>query len=66
MPVITSGSNPADYTMRMRLRDNKLSKGWGQIATPLRLETEGGANCANLKAVSGVMALRSLTISLIL
>jgi hypothetical protein len=31
-------------------RDKELAKGWGQIATPLRIETEGGIqrlNCAN-------------------
>jgi len=31
-------------------RDKELAKGWGQIATPLRIETKGGiqrANCAN-------------------
>jgi len=34
----------------MRLRDNELSQGWGQIVTPLRVETEDGVqqvNCAN-------------------
>jgi hypothetical protein len=38
----------------MRRRDNELAKGWGQIATPLRIETEGGVqrlNCANTEGL---------------
>jgi hypothetical protein len=38
----------------MRRRDTELAKGWGQIATPLLVETEGGPqkiNCANTEGV---------------
>jgi hypothetical protein len=38
----------------MRLRDKVLSEGWGQIVTPLRVETEGGiqrVNCANTEGL---------------
>jgi len=30
------------YIKDMRRRDPELSKGWGQIATPLSIETRGG------------------------
>ncbi len=38
----------------MRRRDNELSKGWVQIATPLSVQTEGGPqrmNCANTEGI---------------
>ena len=38
----------------MRRRDSELTKGWGQIATPLRIDTAGGAqriNCANTEGL---------------
>jgi len=38
----------------MRRRDPELEKGWGQIATPLPIETTGGIqklNCANTEGI---------------
>ncbi len=38
----------------MRLRDAELGKGWGQIVTPLSMQTKGGKqmiNCANLQGI---------------
>jgi DNA-damage-inducible protein D len=38
----------------MRRRDEELAKGWGQIATPLGVQTKGGMqknNCANLGGI---------------
>ncbi len=38
----------------MRRRDPELSKGWGQIATPLPIQTKGGKqklNCANTEGI---------------
>jgi prophage antirepressor-like protein len=38
----------------MRKRDNELSKGWGQIVTPLSVRTSGGdqkLNCANTEGI---------------
>jgi DNA-damage-inducible protein D len=32
----------ATYVKKMRKRDPELGKGWGQIATPLVVETDGG------------------------
>jgi hypothetical protein len=52
--VLTDSVNPGDYIKKMRLRDSELSQGWGQIVTPLRIETEGGVqrvNCANTEGL---------------
>jgi hypothetical protein len=52
--VLTDSKDPSGYIKDMRRRDEELSKGWGQIATPLLLETEGGnqkVNCANTEGL---------------
>ena len=52
--VLTDTPNPADYLKKMRKRDEQLSQGWGQIVTPLFVETTGGKqklNCANAKGL---------------
>ncbi len=52
--VLTDSINPKGYIKDMRRRDNELSKGWGQIATPLLIETKGGkqsVNCANTEGI---------------
>ena len=41
--VLSESPNPMDYLKKMRKRDEQLSKGWGQIVTPLLVETPGGA-----------------------
>jgi prophage antirepressor-like protein len=49
--ILANSVNPKDYIKKMRTRDPMLSKGWGQIVTPLVMPTAGGAqkiNCANL------------------
>ena len=49
--VLTETVNSADYIKKMRKRDADLAKGWGQIVTPLSVQTEGGPqrmNCANV------------------
>jgi len=33
--ALTDSVDPSGYIKDMRRRDNELSKGWGQIATPL-------------------------------
>lgn len=51
---LTGSINPGDYVKKMRLRDIALSKGWGQIVTPLYVKTSGGSqkvNCANVEGV---------------
>ena len=52
--ILTDSVNPAGYIKDMRRRDEELSKGWGQIATPLLVETKGGkqkVNCANVEGI---------------
>jgi hypothetical protein len=52
--ILTDSVSPGDYIKKMRLRDNALSKGWGQIVTPLGIATEGGIqrlNCANTEGL---------------
>jgi DNA-damage-inducible protein D len=52
--VLTDSPDPNDYIRKIRSRDNELSKGWGQIVRPLRLETAGGKqqlNCANTEGI---------------
>lgn len=52
--ALTDSVQPEGYVKDLRRRDKELAKGWGQIATPLRLHTEGGiqrANCANTEGI---------------
>ena len=52
--VLTDSVQPSGYIKDMRRRDPELSKGWGQIATPLLIETPGGRqkmNCANTEGI---------------
>ena len=52
--VLTDSVNPSDYIKKMRSRDKELGKGWGQIVTPLSIETSGGnqkLNCANTEGI---------------
>ena len=52
--ALTETANSADYIKKMRKRDAELAKGWGQIVTPLWLETSGGkqkVNCANTEGI---------------
>jgi DNA-damage-inducible protein D len=52
--ALTDTPNSSDYIKKMRKRDAELSKGWGQIVTPLVIETEGGpqkVNCANTEGI---------------
>ncbi|MFA5962050.1 MAG: Bro-N domain-containing protein [Parcubacteria group bacterium] len=52
--ALTQTSNVSDYIKKMRLRDIELGKGWGQIVTPLSVETKGGVqklNCGDLQGI---------------
>ncbi len=52
--ALTDSVQPDGYIKDMRRRDPELAKGWGQIATPLSIETEGGPqrlNCANTEGI---------------
>ena len=52
--ILAESKDPVGYIKDMRRRDEEFSKGWGQIATPLVIETRGGPqkmNCANVEGV---------------
>jgi DNA-damage-inducible protein D len=52
--ALADSANPNDYIKKMRKRDIELSKGWGQIVTPLAISTKGGMqkiNCANTESL---------------
>jgi DNA-damage-inducible protein D len=52
--ALTDSIDPSGYIKDMRRRDDELSKGWGQIATPLSIQTDGGPqkiNCANTEGI---------------
>jgi DNA-damage-inducible protein D len=52
--ALTDSPNSTDYLKKIRKRDAELAKGWGQIVTPLSLDTEGGPqklNCANTEGI---------------
>ena len=45
--VLTDSANPTDYLKKMRKRDPQLAEGWGQIVTPLSIQTPGGKQRVN-------------------
>jgi prophage antirepressor-like protein len=52
--VLTGTPNATDYIKKMRKRDELLSQGWGQLVTPLLVDTPGGKqklNCANAQGL---------------
>ena len=52
--ILAETENPTDYIKKVRKRDRELAEGWGQIVTPLKLQTAGGmqkANCANTEGM---------------
>lgn len=52
--ILTDTPSPSDYIKKMRKRDEQLAKGWGQIVTPLSIDTAGGRqklNCANAEGL---------------
>ena len=52
--ILTDSANVADYIKKIRKRDEELAKGWGQIVTPLPIETAGGkqrVNCSNTEGI---------------
>ena len=55
--VLTDSVNPTDYIKKMRKRDPELAKGWGQIVTPLSVDTPGGKQRVNCASVTGVFRL---------
>ena len=52
--VLTDSKNPSDYIKKLKKRDPELAQGWGQIVTPLSVQTPGGRqrmNCANMQGM---------------
>ena len=52
--VLTDSKNPSDYIKKLKKRDPELAQGWGQIVTPLSVQTQGGRqrmNCANMQGM---------------
>ncbi|CDN30790.1 hypothetical protein BN938_0685 [Mucinivorans hirudinis] len=52
--ALTDSVNPTDYIKKMKKRDPMLAQGWGQIVTPLSIQTTGGkqkVNCADTEGI---------------
>ena len=45
--VLTDSVNPTDYLKKMRKRAPQLAEGWGQLVTPLSIQTAGGKQKVN-------------------
>ncbi|MCX5667122.1 MAG: Bro-N domain-containing protein [Candidatus Omnitrophica bacterium] len=52
--ALTDSVQPDGYIKDMRRRDPELSKGWGQIATPLSVRTAGGVQKLNCASTEGI------------
>ena len=52
--VLTDSVNPTDYIKKMRKRDPLLAEGWGQIVTPLAVDTAGGRQKTNFATKEGI------------
>lgn len=52
--ILTDSVNVSDYIKKMRKRDPELSEGWGQIVTPLSVQTAGGKQKANFADTTGI------------
>jgi|GEM_PF-811262 len=53
--VLTDTPNATDYIKKIRKRDEQLSRGWGQIVTPLSAETAGGKQKLNYANAQGLL-----------
>ena len=53
--VLTDSKNPTDYIKKMRKRDPMLAEGWGQIVTPLSVDTAGGKQKTNFALMEGIL-----------
>ena len=52
--ALTDTLNPKDYVNKMRLRDEELSKGYGQFVHTLFIETAGGRQKMNCAITEGI------------
>lgn len=53
--ILTDTANVTDYIKKLRRRDASLSEGWGQIVTPLLVDTPGGKQKLNCADAEGLM-----------
>lgn len=53
--VLTDSVNPRDYIKKMRKRDPLLAQGWGQLVTPLAVDTAGGKQKTNFSTMEGIL-----------
>lgn len=53
--VLTDSVNPTDYIKKMRKRDPLLAQGWGQLVTPLAVDTAGGKQKSNFSTMEGIL-----------
>ena len=52
--ILTDSTNVTDYIKKMRKRDEELSEGWGQIVTPLYVQTAGRKQKTNFANAEGL------------
>ncbi len=55
--VLTNSKDPKGYLKDMRRRDDGFNQGWGQIATLLKVQTEGGLQNINCVSTKGAFRL---------
>ena len=55
--ALTGSKDPKGYLKDMRRRDEGLAEGWGQIATPLLVDTPGGKQTLNCVSTKGAFRL---------
>jgi DNA-damage-inducible protein D len=55
--ALTDSVQPKGYIKDMKRRDEELFKGWGQIATPLEIQTSGGIQKLNCASTEGIFRL---------
>jgi len=55
--ALTDSKDPGGYLKDMRRRDEGFKQGWGQIATPLEVDTSGGKQNINCVSTKGVFRL---------
>ena len=55
--ALTDSKDPANYLKDMRRRDEGFKQGWGQIATPLLIDTVGGKQKINCVSTKGAFRL---------
>jgi DNA-damage-inducible protein D len=55
--ALIESTDPSGYLKDMRRRDEGFAQGWGQIATPLLIETPGGKQALNCVSTKGAFRL---------